>query len=203
MWEETTSSAPHQDKLFLWRDAMRWRLPLGSKGGQGKWDEGEFKISPMKPVEYFFKKTRLFSKSIMQLMMPHSWGKTTLLHKSVLPTTMIFLLSVFQRKSIQYPKKFTRKLWLKSKSLTRFCSKSDNGLKTNIKPLHKGISNLLLMRSFMLTALTIFSKILKTFLFHSLFHIRTRKTVELLCRKAFRKKCLLPFMARTIPKEIL
>ena len=40
-------------------------------------------------------KNRLFNHWIMQEMAPHSLGRTTLLHKSVLPNTMIFSLISF------------------------------------------------------------------------------------------------------------
>ena len=44
-------------------------------------------------------KNRLFNDWIMQEMVPHSLGGTTLLHKSVLPFTMIFSMIGFLEKS--------------------------------------------------------------------------------------------------------
>ena len=46
-------------------------------------------------------KNRLFNDWIMQEMVPHSLGGTTLLHKSVLPITMIFSVISFLRKVIK------------------------------------------------------------------------------------------------------
>ena len=42
--------------------------------------------------------------------------------------------------SFQFPKKITRKLWLKSNSLILYCLKPDNGSKTDISQLLKSIS---------------------------------------------------------------
>ena len=44
-------------------------------------------------------KNRLFNDQIMQEMAPYSLGRTTLLHKSVLPITMIFSMISFLEKS--------------------------------------------------------------------------------------------------------
>ena len=44
-------------------------------------------------------KNRLFNDWIVQEMAPHSIGGTTLLHKSVLPITMIFSMISFLEKS--------------------------------------------------------------------------------------------------------
>ena len=44
-------------------------------------------------------KNRLFNDWIMQEMAPHSLGRATLLHKSVLPNTIIFSMISFLKKS--------------------------------------------------------------------------------------------------------
>ena len=49
-------------------------------------------------------KTDFFCDWIMQEMAPHSLGRTTLLHKSVLPITMIFsMISFFKEKLLIKP----------------------------------------------------------------------------------------------------
>ena len=46
-------------------------------------------------------KNRLFSDWVMQEMVPHSLGRATLLHKSVLPITMTFsMISFFFREKL-------------------------------------------------------------------------------------------------------
>ena len=47
--------------------------------------------------ELFLGKNKLFNDWIMQQMAPHSLGRATLLHKSVLPITMIFYMVSFLR----------------------------------------------------------------------------------------------------------
>ena len=43
-------------------------------------------------------KNRLFNDWIMEEMAPHSLGRTTLIHKSVLPITLIFSMISFLEK---------------------------------------------------------------------------------------------------------
>ena len=49
-------------------------------------------------IELLLGKNRLFNDWIMQEMVPHSLGKTTLLRKSVQPITMIFSMISFLEK---------------------------------------------------------------------------------------------------------
>ena len=85
--------------------ATKWAL-LQNFGNSYNWNwlSDQFLVKIVKiwsQWQSLLGKNRLFNDWIMQEMAPHCLGRTTLLHKSVLPIAMIFSMIIFLEKSYQ------------------------------------------------------------------------------------------------------